>query len=71
MKQLLIITAAICMAALSQAAETGTATAAQAAPVAGKHIAAMSKDKELVKKCKAEHKGDHKAYVECLKTAKQ
>ena len=84
MKSLLIIAATVALASIGQAAETGAAAttaapaqpaAAAAAPAAqpaapvhakGKHAAVS---KETIKKCKAEHKGDKKAYMECLKAA--
>lgn len=85
MKALLIIAASVAMSSIGFAADAAhtaapAAPAAAAAPAAqeaaaapapamhakGKHAMAS---KETIKKCKAEHKGDKKAYMECLKAA--
>lgn len=81
MKALLIV-ATVALSSIGFAAETAApaAPAAAAAPAAheaaaapapamhakGKHAMAS---KETIKKCKTEHKGDKKAYMECLKAA--
>ncbi len=82
MKALLIIATTVAMSSIGFAADTAAPAAAPAAPAAapaapaapaqammhakGKHAMAS---KETIKKCKTEHKGDKKAYMECLKAA--
>ncbi len=73
MKALLIIATAIAMSSLSQAAESTAPAANPVQPVAAStapmktHGKFAGVSKEIITKCKAEHKGDRKAYVACLK----
>jgi hypothetical protein len=72
MKSLLVI-AALALGSVSFAADSAAPAAAAPAPATAPAPAMAKKgsvSKEARTKCKAEHKGDKKGYMECLKAAK-
>lgn len=66
MRSLTIIALAFAMSSIVYAVDPAASATATAS--VGTHTAKVSK--EVKAKCKAEHKGDNKAYMECLKSSK-